>query len=226
MITRLTAAAAAGALVLSVTGGVGVASAAAPTATTTTVAVQSATLAYGETTKVTVSVEAVTNGPRPAGKVELKVGDKIVTGEVSNSGKVDLDWPLVGASTTAYAVTATFAPTDPAAFSTSSATPVNVTVTKDATSSTPTLRHNLKRNKVVAKVIVTSAHGQVPTGKARFVLRRNGIKIGSSVVGLDAAGGAKAKFADVPDKGIYKVIAKYLGSANFASSKGSVTAAS
>jgi hypothetical protein len=104
--------------------------------------------------------------------------------------------------------------------------PVNATVTKDATTSSPTLSHSLKRNKVVAKIAVTSAHGQVPIGKAKFVLRRNGIKVGSSVVGLSATGGAKAKFGNVPDKGTYKVIAKYLGGTNFAASKGTVTAAS
>ncbi|UUZ60380.1 hypothetical protein [Nocardioides sp. B-3] len=76
------------------------------------------------------------------------------------------------------------------------------------------------------KTVVTSAHGRVPTGKAKFVLRRNGIKLGSAIVGLSATGGAKAGFGNVPDKGTYKVIAKYLGSPNFARSKGTVTAAS
>ena len=226
MTTRLIARTAAGVLVLVTALGAGVASAAAPTATTTTVTVQSATLAYGDTTKVTVSVDSATNGPKPTGKVELKIGDKTLVADVANSGKVDFDWPLLGASTTPYAVTAAFVPTDATAFGTSAATPVNVTVTKDATTSSPSLSHNLKRNKVVAKVSVTSAHGQVPTGKAKFVLRRNGIKIGSSVVGLSATGGATAKFTKVRDQGTYKVIAKYLGSANFATSKGTVTAAS
>lgn len=226
MTTRLTALAAAGALALTVTGGLGVASAAAPTGTTTTVALQATTLAYGDTAKVTVSVDAVTNGPKPAGKVELKVGDKTLLADVTNSGKVDFDWPLVNASTAPYAVTAAFVPTDAAAFSASASVPVNATVTKDATTSQPTLSHNLTRNKVVARTTVTSAHGQVPTGKAKFVLRRNGIKVGSSIVGLSATGGARARFGNVPDRGTYKVIAKYLGSANFAASKGTVTAAS
>lgn len=226
MTTRLIARAAAGALVLAVTCGPGVATAAAPTGTTTTVVLQAATLAYGDTAKVTVSVDAVTNGPKPAGKVELKIGDKTLLADVANSGKVEFDWPLLGASATPYVVTASFVPTDAAAFSTSASVPVNATVTKDATTSQPTLSHSLKRNKVVAKIAVTSAHGQVPTGKVKFVLRRNGIKVGSSVMGLSATGGAKAKFGNVPDSGTYKVIAKYLGSTDFAASKGTVTAAS
>lgn len=228
--TRLSKRASAGAFVLAATLGLGTAAvvsaqsavvAAAPTATTTTVAVQTPTVAYGETSRVTVTVDAATNGPKPAGKVELKVGDKTLIADVATSGKVDFELPLVGASTTPYALTATFVPTDPAAFSTSTSAPVNVTVTKDATTSTVTARHNKVKRKIVAKNVVTSAHGQVPTGKARFVLRRNGLKIASTLVSLDETGVAKAKFRNIRNRGTYKVISKFRGSANFAPSKGS-----
>lgn len=219
---------------LSATLGLGVASAvpaqsavmAAPTATTTTAAVQSATVAYGDTTKVTVSVEAVSNGPKPAGKVELKLGDKTLVADVANSGKVDFDLPLLSASATPYAATATFVPTDATAFSTSTSAAVNVTVTKDATTSAVTARHNKLKRKIVATNVVTSAHGQAPTGKVKFVLRRSGRKIGSSIVSLTDTGVAKATFRKVSGKGTYKVISKYLGSANFVTSKGSFNIAS
>lgn len=196
--------------------------AAAPSATTTTVALQSATVAYGETAKATVSVDTVTKGgPKPAGKVELRVGDKILVADLDNSGKVTFDLPLVGASTTPYAVTATFTPTDPMAFSPSTAAPASVTVTKDDTTSTVTARHKVTQRKIVAKNVVTSKNGQVPTGKVKFVLRRNGLKIAKSVVSLNTAGVAKAKFLKVRKAGTYKVIAVYRGSANFMPSKGS-----
>ncbi|HXH77698.1 Ig-like domain-containing protein [Nocardioides sp.] len=229
--TRLSKHASAGAFVLAATLGMGTVFivpaqaavvAAAPTATTTTVTVASATVAYGETARATVSVDTATNGgPKPAGKVELRVGDKILVADLDNSGKVTFDLPLVGASTTPYAVTATFTPTDPLAFSPSTAAPASVTVTKDATTSTVTARHKVTQRKIVAKNVVTSKNGQVPTGKVRFVLRRNGLKIAKSVVSLNTAGVARAKFLNVRKTGTYKVIAVYRGSANFLPSKGS-----
>lgn len=229
--TRFTQRASAGAFVLAAALGLSTASilpaqsavvAAAPAATTTTVTVADSTVAYGETTKVTVSVDTATNGgPKPAGKVELKVGDKTLVADLDNSGKVTFDLPLVGASSTPYAVTATFTPTDPLAFSPSTSAPVTVTVAKDATTSTVTARHNKVKRKIVAKNVVTSAHGQVPTGKVKFVLRRNGIKVAMSVVSLNTAGVAKAKFLKVRRTGTYKVVSVYRGSANFLKSKGS-----
>ena len=233
--TRLTKRASAGAFVLAATLGLSSAAvlpahsavvAAAPVVTTTTVAVQSPTVAFGETTKVTVSVDTATPGAKPTGKVELRVGDKVLTADVSNSGKVDFDLPLVGASTTPYAVTATFIPTDPMAFSASAAAPANLTVTKDATTSTVTARHRVLKRKIIAKSFVTSANGQVPTGKVKFVLRRNGLKIAATVVSLNGNSDptrnfAKAKFADVRKTATYKVVAKYRGSDNFVASRGS-----
>lgn len=228
--TRLNKRASAAAFVLAATLGLSTTSvlpaqaavvAAAPAATTTTVTVADPTVAYGEMTKVTVSVDtAINGGPKPTGKVELRVGDKILVADLSNSGKVTFDLPLVDASSTPYALTATFTPTDPLAFSPSTAAPVAVTVSKDATTSTVTARHNKIKRKIVAKNFVESAHGQIPTGKVKFVLRRNGLKIAMSVVSLNAAGVAKAKFLKVRKTGTYKVIGKYRGSANFLPSKG------
>jgi hypothetical protein len=190
--------------------------------TTTTVIVQDATLAYGETTKVTVSVDTTTQGgPKPTGKVELRVGDQVLTADVSPSGKVDFDLPLLDASATPYTVTATFIPTDAMAFSSSTSAPTTLAVSKDATTSTVTARHNKLKRKIIAKNLVESAHGQVPSGKVKFVLRRNGLKIAMSVVSLNAAGVAKAKFLNVRRTGTYKVVSKYRGSDNFLASKGS-----
>lgn len=227
--TRLTKHATAGAFVLAATLGLGTASvmpaqsavvAVAPAPTTTTVTVLDATLAFGETTKVTVSVDTVTPGSKPTGKVELKVGDKVLVADVAASGKVDFDLPVVNASVTPYAVTATFIPSDATAFSGSTSAPVAVTVVKDETTSTVTARHKMGMDKIVAKNLVTSLHGQVPTGTAKFVLKRNGVKLAATIVDLNAVGKARAKFLDVPDKGVYKVISKYLGSDNFLKSRG------
>jgi hypothetical protein len=226
----------AGAFVLAATLGLGMTAvlpahaavvAAAPSATTTTVELKPTTFAYGETSKVAVTVDNATNGgPKPVGKVELKAGGQTLVADVANSGKADFDLPLLGASTTPYAVTATFIPTDPLAFSASSATPVSVTVTKDATTSRVTARHRALKRKIIAKNFVTSAHGQVPTGSVKFVLRRNGHKVAASVVSLNGSSDArrnfaKAKFLDVPRTGTFTVVAKYLGSANFLASRGS-----
>jgi hypothetical protein len=233
--TRLTKRASAGAFVLAATLGFGTTSvlpahsavvAAAPSATTTTVELKPATVAYGETSKVIVTVDTATNGgPKPVGKVELKVGDRTLVADVANSGKVEFDLPLLGASTTPYTVTATFIPTDPLAFSASSAPPGSVTVTKDATTSKVTARHRAFKRQIIAKNFVTSAHGQIPTGKVKFILRRDGRKIATSVVSLNGNSDAsrnfaKTKFRHVPKTGTYKVVAKYLGSANFLASRG------
>lgn len=235
-ITRRTRPTRAGAFVLAATLGLGTTSAlpahsaavaAAPTATTTSVELKAATVARGEPSKVTVRVDTTTNGgPKPTGKVELTVGGQAVVADVTNSGRVELDLPLLDASTTPYAVSAAFAPTDPLAFSASSAPPASVTVTKDATTSTVTARHRAAARKIIAKNFVTSANGQVPTGKVRFVLRRNGRKIDTTVVSLngntDATRNlARARFIGVRRTGTYKVVAKYRGSANFLASKGS-----
>ena len=233
--TRLTKRASAGAFVLAATLGLGTASVlpaqsavvAAPSATTTALELQSATVAYGETSEAIVTVDTTTNGgPKPTGKVELRVGDKILVADVTNSGKVEFDLPLLGASTTPYAVTAMFTPTDPLAFNASSAPPASLTVTKDATTSTVTARHKVFKRKIIAKNFVTSANGQAPTGKVKFVLRRNGRQIAATVTSLNGNSDptrnfAKAKFVDVRNTGTYKVVAKYRGSANFLASKGS-----
>ncbi|WP_107704641.1 Ig-like domain repeat protein [Nocardioides allogilvus] len=217
----------AGAFVLAATLGLGATSVvpaqsavmAAPTGTTTTVAVQSPTVVYGDTTKLTVSVDAASNGAKPAGKVEVEVGDKTLVADVTNSGKVDFDWPLVDASRTPYAVTASFVPTDATAFSTSASAPVNVTVVKSPTATTLAARHNKLKRKIVATSATTSAHGQVPTGKVKFVLKRNGRRTAATVVPLTSTAAAKAVFRKVSSKGRYKVVAKYLGSVNFLRSK-------
>lgn len=226
--TRLTKLATSGAFVLAATMGLATASVvpamsavavvAAPT--TTTVTVQSPTVAYGETSTVTVTVDDTTAGPKPTGKVTLTVGDTVLTADVTNSGKVDFELPLLDASATPYTLRATFAPTDATAYAPSTSAPVTVTVTRDATTSTVTARHNKFKNKIVAKNIVTSAHGQVPTGNAKFILKRNGVKILATVVSLNDKGIAKAKFLDVRDSGTYKVISKYRGSVNFLRSRG------
>ncbi|QIK74246.1 Ig-like domain repeat protein [Nocardioides piscis] len=228
--TRLKQGAGAGAFVLAAALGLGAAAvvpaqsavvAAVPTATTTTVTVQDSTVAHGEATRITVSVDSVTNGPKPAGKVELKVDDKSYFADLTNSGKVDFDLPVLDASTTPYPLVATFTPADAAAFSSSTSAPVPVTVSKDGTTSTVTARHNKMKRKIVAKNTVTSDHGQVPVGKVKFVLRRNGIKIAKTVETLNTAGVAKAKFRNVRNRGDYKVVSRYLGSDNFTASKGS-----
>jgi hypothetical protein len=239
--TRLTKQASAGAFLLAAALGLSTTSvlpahsavvAAAPIATATTVEIDPATVAYGETSKVIVTVDTATNGgPKPTGKVELKVGDQTLVADVTNSGKAEFALPLLSASTTPYTVTATFIPTDPLAFSTSSAPPASVTVTKDATTSTVTARHRVFKRKIIAKNFVTSANGQVPTGKVKFVLRRNGRRIAASVVSLNGNSDAsrnfaKATFSDVRRTGTYKVVARYRGNANFLASKGSYTIAS
>ena len=235
-VTRLTKRASTGAFVLAASLALGATSvlpahsavvAAAPSSTTTTAEPQSATITYGEISKVIVTVDTTTNGgPKPTGKVELEVGDKILLADVPKSGRVDFDVPLLGASATPYAVTATFIPTDPLTFTTSSAAPTSVTVTKDATTSTVTARHRVFKRTIIAKNFVTSTNGQVPAGKVKFVLRRNGRKIAATVVNLNGNSDAtrnfaKAKFSDIRKTGTYKVVAKYRGSTNFHASTGS-----
>ena len=213
-----------------ITGGVAVAAlvalpahAAPGTATTTTVELKSATVAYGEETAVTVSVDGSNPGAKPAGIVTLKVGEQELKADLAPSGKATFDSPLVDASTTPYGVTATFTPTDATAFDASTSAPVNLTVTKDTTESEASAKLKARQRKLVAKTIVTSANGEVPDGKVTFVARRNGIKLDRIDTELNKYGKAKVKFLDVKRTGTYKVVAKYRGSDNFVKSKGTLT---
>lgn len=192
-------------------------------ATTTTITVKSSSIFYGESATATVSVDSTAKGQKPSGKVELKLDGQTLTADLANSGKADFTLPLLNASSTAYSFTATFVPADATAFMSSTSAPAALTVNKDTTTTAVTVRHRKAVRKIIAKTTVTSDHGQVPKGKVKVVLRRNGIKVSSQKVQLSSTGTSRVKFTKVRRTGTYKVISKYLGSSNFVGSKATGT---
>ena len=59
-------------------------------------------------------------------------------------------------------------------------------------------------------------------GKVKFTLKRNGTKIRSAIVDLNAKDKAKKVFANISKPGTYLVVARYLGSETLKRSKGRV----
>lgn len=95
----------------------------------------------------------------------------------------------------------------------------NVTIVKAGTKTTAKLAYKKKAKKMVAKAVVDAPQSGVDAaGDVKFTLKRNGKTVASKKVALETER-AKAVFTKIKKKGKYKVIAKFLGSENFKTSK-------
>ena len=107
-------------------------------------------------------------------------------------------------------VTAKFTPTDKN-LAVSEATK-NVTVVRDQTTTTASAVYRDARNRLVGKGKVVAQHGTAVTGKVKFVLKRDGAKIRTALIGVNKFGAAKKVFKNISKAGHYTVVARYLGS--------------
>lgn len=82
-----------------------------------------------------------------------------------------------------------------------------------ATSTTNTkLSPSKAKRKVVARTVVKSKYGTPVTGKVRYVLKRNGVKVKTVTKTLSSAK-ASVTFTKLKPSGKYAVVSSYLGSA-------------
>lgn len=100
----------------------------------------------------------------------------------------------------------------------------NVTITQAATETVAKISYAKRAGKVVSKALVDAPEsGVVPVGDVRLILKRNGEKINSDTVALKD-GVATLKTA-APNKGNYKLVARYLGNTDFVASSDEATKA-
>ena len=117
-------------------------------------------------------------------------------------------------------VTAVFTPTDKD--KSPSQTTAAFTVVRGTTTTTASAAIREARHRLVGKALVTSENATDVAGKVKFTLKRNGTKIRSAIVDLNAKDKAKKVFANISKPGTYLVVAKYLGSDTLKRSKGRV----
>ena len=68
------------------------------------------------------------------------------------------------------------------------------------------------KDKIVARGKVTAAYETAVAGEVKYVLKRDGVRIRTKIVELNKFDVARAKFGNITRKGLYTVIARYLGS--------------
>lgn len=187
------------------------------TTTTTTLTVGSP-VEYGGVATAKAEVTQAGSNAKPSGSVAFTYAGKTVTVAVKG-GKAQTDLPpalTMGANQ----VTAVFTPTDKD--KSPSQTTAAFTVVRGSTTTTASAAVREARHRLVGKALVTSENATDVAGKVKFTLKRNGTKIRSAIVDLNAKDKAKKVFANVSKPGTYLVVAKYLGSDTLKRSKGRV----
>ena len=187
------------------------------TTTTTTLTVDSP-VEYGGVATARAEVTQAGSNAKPSGSVAFTYAGKTVTVAVKG-GKAQTD--LAPALTMgANQVTAVFTPTDKD--KSPSQTTAAFTVVRGTTTTTASAAIREARHRLVGKALVVSENATDVAGKVKFTLKRNGTKIRSAIVDLNAKDKAKKVFANISKPGTYLVVAKYLGSDTLKRSKGRV----
>jgi hypothetical protein len=187
------------------------------TTTTTTLTVDSP-VAYGGVATARAEVTQAGSSAKPSGSIAFTYAGKTVTVAVKG-GKAQTD--LAPALTMgANQVTAVFTPTDKD--KSPSQTTAAFTVVRGTTTTTASAAIREARHRLVGKALVVSENATDVAGKVKFTLKRNGTKIRSGIVDLNAKDKAKKVFANISKPGTYVVVAKYLGSDTLKRSKGKV----
>jgi hypothetical protein len=187
------------------------------TSTTTTLTVDGP-VEYGGVTTARAEVTQGGSNAKPSGSVAFTYAGKTVT-VVVKGGKAQTDLPAA-LTMGANQVTAVFTPTDKD--KSPSQTTAAFTVVRGTTTTTASAAIREARHRLVGKALVTSENTTDVAGKVKFTLKRNGTKIRSAVVDLNAKDKAKKVFANIRKPGTYLVVAKYLGSDTLKRSKGKV----
>ncbi len=177
----------------------------APTTTTLTV---SSPVDYGAVPSVSADVSWAGGNQKPAGKIAFTYAGKTVTVDVKG-GKAKAD--LAPALTMgANHVTAVFTPTETTLAPSQSG--ASFTVVRDHTTTTASAVYRAPRHRLVGKATVEAVNGTDVAGQVRIVLKRDGVKIRSAVVGLSSFDKAKKVFQHISKIGTYTVVTRYLGS--------------
>ena len=163
---------------------------------------------YGEAPTVTATVATNGSNAKAAGKVTFTFEGKSVTVDVKG-GKAKASL-APAAALGSRSVTATFDPTDPNLAD--SQTSKVVGVVKGSTTTTATAVYRDARNRLVGKALVGSVQGTQVAGRIKLVLKRDGTKIRSIKVDLNAFDKAKKVFNNIAKPGQYTLVARYLGS--------------
>ena len=187
------------------------------TSTTTTLTVDGP-VEYGGVTTARAEVTQGGSNAKPSGSVAFTYAGKTVT-VVVKGGKAQTDLPAA-LTMGANQVTAVFTPTDKD--KSPSQTTAAFTVVRGTTTTTASAAIREARHRLVGKALVTSENATDVAGKVKFTLKRDGTKIRSAIVGLNAKDKAKKVFANISKPGTYLVVAKYLGSDTLKRSKGKV----
>ena len=177
------------------------------TTTTTTVTVDGP-VSYGDVPVARAEVTQGGSSTKPAGSVAFTYGGKTITVAVKG-GKASAD--LAQALTMgANHVTAVFTPTDKDK-APSQATGA-FTVVRGPTTTTASVVFRDTLHRLVGKALVVADLGTDVAGKVRFTLKRDGTRIRTATVDLNAKDKARKAFANIRKAGTYLVVAKYLGS--------------
>ena len=187
------------------------------TTTTTTLTVDSP-VEYGGVATARAEVTQAGSNAKPSGSVAFTYAGKTVTVAVKG-GKAQTDLPAA-LTMGANQVTAVFTPTDKD--KSPSQTTAAFTVVRGTTTTTASAAVREARHRLVGKALVVSENATDVAGKVKFTLKRNGTKIRSAIVDLNAKDKAKKVFANIRKPGTYLVVAKYLGSDTLKRSKGRV----
>ena len=176
--------------------------------TTVTLTVLEPPVEYGEQPTFTAVVAASVGKPKPDGTVTFTFGGTTMTVEVKGGKATAIFPPALDLGR--QQVTAVFTPENPN-LAPSTATK-SFRVVRDQTSTEATARYRELRERLVAKALVVAEHGTEVSGSVKFVLKRNGVKIRSSIKLLNEFDKAKKVFRNVSKPGRYTVVARYLGS--------------
>jgi hypothetical protein len=186
--------------------------------TTTTALTVAGPVEYGAVPKANVKVTQSGSSAKPSGSVALTYAGKTITVMVKG-GKAKTDLPpalTMGANK----VTAVFTPTDKD--KAPSQTTVTFTVVRGPTTSIASATYRDGRHRLVGKALVTSDNGTDVAGRVKLTVKRNGTKIRTAIVGLNAKDRARKIFANIRKPGTYVVVTKYLGSPTLKRSTGRV----
>jgi hypothetical protein len=185
------------------------------TPTTTTLSVKPAPIEYGDHTTVSADVSQPGGNQKPAGTIVFTYAGKTYPATVKG-GKAGVDLP--GSLTLGTnQVTAVFTPSDKNL--TASQAAASFTVTRGSTTTAATVVYRDVQRRFVAKALVEAVHGTDVTGKVRLTLKRDGVKIRTAIVDLNAKDKAKKVFQHIRKSGTYVAVAKYLGSSTLRRSR-------
>jgi hypothetical protein len=179
-----------------------------PAATATTLTVQNSPVPFGARPVVLAEVETPGLNTPPSGTVEFTFQGASVKVAVKG-GKAKATLAPVQ-KMTGEVVTATFTPAS--ASRAPSQASQGVKVVRDDTTTTAKGVYRPGTHRFVAKAHVEAKHGTDASGNVRFVLRRDGVRIRTRVVPLNANDSARKVFRHVGHGHTYRLVARYLGS--------------